>query len=394
VTSTVLTETPRAADELCNTVGVVTHFHYNDTPYVTQYTAMRNLLIASKIRHIRDAITTQSSFPAYYTYMADLAANGVHVDGVMLMNEPMSTLQAFVTALPNVLESVEAPNEWNLSGDPNWVADITAYQKTLYAGVKGSALTSALPVIGPSLTSYEAYAAVGDLSRYVDEGNMHNYFGAQNPGNSGGAMFPPGRYGSIPFFMGSAEIVSGTKPVATTETGYQDVVTDPTPVTAAVKVKYSMRTLLEQFNAHVARTFFYELIDEGGQNYGLINANGVPKPLYYALKGLLVKLDDQGAQPTFKPLTYTLTAPATVHHTLLQKRDGSYRLMLWIETAATDPVQQTQTVTINTTTKFSTVEQFAWQDDGYYSSTPLTQSSDGTVTLTVSDRVTELKLAP
>jgi hypothetical protein len=155
--------------------------------------------------------------------MSDLAANGIHVDGVTLMNEPMSTITEFVTNLPNVLESIEAPNEWNLSGDPNWVADITAYQKQLYSEVKGSPLTSSIPVMGPSLTSFEAYRAVGDLSAYCDEGNMHNYFGANNPGNLGGAVFPPGKYGTIQFFMGSAALVSGNKPVATTETGYQSV---------------------------------------------------------------------------------------------------------------------------------------------------------------------------
>jgi hypothetical protein len=87
-----------------------------------------------------------------------------------------------------------------------------------------------------------------------------------------------------------------------------------------------------------------------------------------------------------------MSADASVHHTLLQKRDGSYRLMLWVETPATDPAVPTQTVTLSLPTKLRTISQYAWQDSGNFSSTNLTQASNGTLVLKVTDRVTELKL--
>ena len=105
-----------------------------------------------------------------------------------------------------------------------------------------------------------------------------------------------------------------------------------------------MRALLEHWNAGVARTYLYELIDEGGEpfsHYGMVDAAGTPKPVYTALKNLLAHLSDPGGATTLAPLDYTIAAPSFVHHTLLQKRNGTYVLVLWAELAEWDPNQST-----------------------------------------------------
>lgn len=386
-----ITELPRSSDAFVDSVGINTHFHFMGTPYVDSYPAVRDLLFGLGVRHLRDSMALDLWQP-YFDHLSEIAAHGIHADLITQMNEPLAQITSFPSHAPNVLEAIEAPNEMDLSGDGNWVADTQKYQKVLYAGVKSSAPTANLLVYGPSLCRYEDYASVGNLAAYADQGNMHDYFAANNPGTAGGTPFPVGNYGSLPFFIGSAQLVTGSKPIATTETGYEDNPVNPSVVSPAVKARYSMRTLLEQWNMHVSRTYFYELVDEGNQSYGVISPTLAPKPVYFALQNLLQKLNDGSAPINLQALTYSMTADPIVHHTLLQKHDGSYRLMLWVETLAVDPAVPSRPVTITTTTKFATVAQYQWLDDGQVQTIPLKQAADGTISLTVTDRVTELKL--
>src|ERR1035438_429246 len=138
-----------------------------------------------------------------------------------------------------------------------------AYQRVLYLGLKGSHVTSSFPVVGPSLTSYHAYVREfrqGAFSQVADVGNIHDYFGKANPGTIGtGGAFPPyGYYGSIPFWKGIASYIYAPHPIESTETGWDDGATygrtSGLTVSAAVKARYTMRVLLEHWNAGIART--------------------------------------------------------------------------------------------------------------------------------------------
>lgn len=387
-----LTETPRASDAFVDSIGVNTHLHYTGTPYTSSYSTVRDLLKVLGVRHLRDTLN-YDTWQAYFDRLNELASLGIHADLVAGMNESLSDIKAVAAKVPRALESIEGPNEYNVSGDADWIAKTRAYQKVLYTGVKSSPAILSLPVIGPSMTSYEGYVALGDLSQYLDKGNMHDYFGAHYPGNAVGAVYPPGTYGSLKYFMGSAALASGHKPIESTQTGYQDSPSAPTPVTASIKARYTMRSILQHWNGRVERTYLYELVDEGGQSYGLISPGLEVKPAYVAVENLISSLADGSAPVALKPLTYSMSADASVQHTLLQKRDGSYRLMLWIAAQAIDPVVPTQTVTIKTAAHFGSVAQYQWTDSGTVQTIPLTQGPDETIVLTVTDRVTELKLA-
>jgi hypothetical protein len=375
-------ETPRAADAFVDSVGVNTHFDYAGGPYDVSYPTVSALLHGLGIRHIRDTMAL-SAWQPYFTRLSQLQTYGIHGDMITGMNEPISQLAAFVAAVPGVVESVEAPNEYDRSSDPNWAADLAVYQQTLYAGVKSTPGLSSLPVIGPSLASFN-YAVIGNLSAYADDGNLHDYFGSGNPGQTGTG------YGSIPYWLVNEQPMSGSKPIMTTETGYQDVASQPDAVTPSVKVRYTMRTLLEQWNANIARTYLYELVDESGQNYGIIDSTITPKPTYTALQNMLSDLIDPGAI-SLTPLGYSLSADPSVHRTLLQKRDGTYRLFLWVDLTAEDPTVPTQSVTLTFPSHLTSITQSVWQDSGTVTSTKLTQVSNA-VTFAVSDRLTEIKL--
>jgi hypothetical protein len=169
---------------------------------------------------------------------------------------------------------------------------------------------------------------------------MHDYFAGRNPGTWGwGGTDTFGTYGSLAWNIAIAQQVAGATPMIATETGYSDQ-TDAYAVPAVTKQHYILRTLLEHWNAGVVRTYLYELVDEGGlpfSHYGLTDGTGKAKPVYTALKHLVANLSDSGSAFTPTPLAYAISAAASVHHTLLQKRNGAYALILWDEVPEWDP---------------------------------------------------------
>jgi len=114
-------------------------------------------------------------------------------------------------------------------------------------------------------------------------------------------------------------------------------------VSEEVAGRYIPRLLLEQFNYGIPRTWGYELIDTYNNpndleaNFGLLRNDGSEKPAYVALKNLLGLLKDPGSNFTAKTLDYALSGDTTnIHHTLLQKRDGKFYLILWQEVSSFD----------------------------------------------------------
>jgi hypothetical protein len=326
-------ESPRSADAFVDAAGVNVHLAYSGTLYGNG-TIVTSVLAALGVRHIRDG-TAPTQSPACTQY-ARFAAAGIHLDLITSPSLDRSALNSWISCLGPSLEAIEGPNEYDASGDPNWAAVLESYMQVLNATAKPAV------VIAPVLVSEEHALAVGSLASSVSDGNMHDYFAGRNPGTSGwGGTDAYGTYGSLAFNMQLAGITSGNKPVIATETGYSDSA-DQYAVPAATKARYIMRALLEHWNAGVVRTYLYELIDEGGEpfsHYGLVDAAGTPKPAYTALKNLLARLSDPGGATTLAPLDYTIAAPSFVHHTLLQKRNGAYALVLWVELPEWDPNQ-------------------------------------------------------
>jgi len=98
------------------------------------------------------------------------------------------------------------------------------------------------------------------------------------------------------------------------------------------------RMLLEQFLHGIQRTYIYELVDLGNSAkfkdyaFGLVHSDFSPKPAFVATKNLLGLLADPGSTFALHTLNYTITGELTnVHHLLLEKRDGSFYLIIWVE---------------------------------------------------------------
>jgi hypothetical protein len=169
---------------------------------------------------------------------------------------------------------------------------------------------------------------------------MHDYFAGRNPGTSGwGGQDQFGVYGSLAYDIAIAQQTTGQDPMWSTETGYGDLPGIPYSVPPVTKMHYELRTLFDHWNAGVPRTYLYELVDEGGGDfgsYGLVDAKMRPKPVFHALAGLLKHLSVEDSAPA--NLSYAVSAASSVESTLLATRPGNFVLALWDEVPEWDPV--------------------------------------------------------
>jgi hypothetical protein len=304
-------ETASGADSFVDSVGVNVHLGYYGTLYGNNFGAIENLLVGLGVRHVRDGV-----YPGgdnLCSNFSRLASDGIHGDFIVAQWMSPSDIAMWDSCTAQTADAYEGLNEWDVAhgGDPNWPQTDRGVQQWLYSTVKAN---RGVAVVGPSLTSEQAYAR-----------------NPGTPGWGGGNQF--GVYGSLGYDLAIAAQPAGTKPISITETGYGDT-SNALYVPPATKARYILRTLLEAWNAHVLRTYIYELVDEGGGyfgSYGLTDGNGNVKRAYTAVKNLLAHMSDPGAPIVPATLSYTLAAPAQVHHALFQKHDGSFVLALWLE---------------------------------------------------------------
>jgi len=375
-----------SADSFVDSIGVNTHWDYTDEVYYTNYTAVKNALIALGVRHVRSGLNGRQQ---------DLAASGIKSLVGVYPNDAggptwtsgniTGTLIPQIKAVNsplNAIDGVEGPNEpdlfwpsmgftyngqgWSSSGG----GGATLFMKDLYTALKNDPQTASIPVVamplGGTYQPGQNPLASAGLAPYVDYGCFHPYPG----GNPFANQFS---YDTIPFVGGaggywawggepsgnmdewsySYDVYSppfGNKPMYATETGYFTG-TATNSVSQTAFAKYIPRLLMEYFRRGTKKTYLYELIDENTdagnseQNYGLLYNNVTPKPAYTALQSLIQLLAEPGVSPSFVPgsLPYSIsvapnggyTMTELVHPTLLQKSNGSFYLVLYHEVANT-----------------------------------------------------------
>lgn len=164
---------------------------------------------------------------------------------------------------------------------------------------------------------------------YGDIGNLHSY---PNLGERP-------TYDIDSYFIPHGRRISGeTKPMWATETGYHNLTSNALGISETVASKYLPRLWLECFNREIKRVYLYEFIDEQPdlnnsdkeQHYGLLRNDGSPKPAYQSIKNLITLLKEPGANFSPGSLDYALNGNLTrVHHTLMQKSNGEFYLILW-----------------------------------------------------------------
>jgi hypothetical protein len=238
-------------------------------------------------------------------------------------------VQALKSRVPlQGVESVEWPNEHDISGDPNWLASLTGWGRQLHGKLRADPALGAIKIVGPSLVHPASHMRVGDQSAFVDRGNLHPYTGALSP-------HPLHILSIAPL----ARAISGNKPIVATEAGFhtafnqtngdQPAADEPT---AAV---YTVRTVLEHFADGLERTYIFDLMNPrtdpttSHSNFGLMREDFSPKPAFTALKNLMTMVGSSGPA-VVAPLAYSLEGDTSdLRQIVLQKADGSHLLILW-----------------------------------------------------------------
>jgi len=424
-----------------NSICVATHWSYPDTPYGANYAGVRQMLVASGIRHVRDGAGRAQDLGQagiMSIYVADIPSNA-DSDGRVI--QQIHDILATSLASGAAYDAVEGPNEPDLFWPNNhktykgqgFPAGPIAFQRDLYHAIKSDPATAGLIVIGPSLGTTLSYSGnplggTGALADAVDWGNFHPYPGG-NPFNNPVPYDTMAKYfwqsdqpsvnlDEHPFAFDNYAPPFSPKPMAATETGYS---TFTGSIPEALHAKYMPRLFLEYFRTGVVRTCSYEFVDEFTDpsnreaNFGLIRHDLSPKPAYTAIKNMIGTLQDSGASFTPNSLDYALTVtPAPgydrtqyVHHLLMQKRDGTFYLALWHEIGGEDtsttPPRQITIPLMPTTITFGQpmpgVTIYAPNDGatptGAYSADGAATYSNATsITLNVPDKVLLIKLSP
>ncbi len=383
-----------------DSLGINTHTYYSDTVYHRRFATIERRLRELGVSHIRENLVLHR--PDQYRMLSRLAGAGI--DSQLILGDPgtgrsgLRRLVAIAARLHGVLSAVEGPNEYDLSGDPDWRRKLDDYQRRLYRLIRASPALKNTPVVGPSVGQLADELKVTDLSRYLDYGNIHSYPDGDPP------------EWILATWLRAAARTSAGKPVMATETGYHTALAasdGQRPVSEEAMAVYVPRAYLEYFSRGVVRTFPYELVDEfpdpgndePESNFGLLRNDLSPKPAFRAVRNLAGLLRDPG--PPFTPgrLDYTLGGDLEdLHSLLLQKRDGRFYLALWRATSVWEANRREprQPGSAPVQVSFATApDRIAarWPNRGRNASERLTLSA-GTTSVGVGPRVAILEIDP
>jgi hypothetical protein len=389
------------ADKVVDSIGVNTHLAYTNTNYYQQYARVIAALKAAGIRHIRDGYYDWPSGNPMYAIHHQVAAAGIGTDFVIPFDSATraSDLKNF-QSLAGDMESIEAPNEFDVNGGSNWATELLSFLPTLQQA--GSLLN--VPVLGPSLVNQTSFSQLGNIGPYLTSNNLHIYFGGRSPGTQGwGSCNSFGHcYGSIAWWLDNANVDAPGIASYVTESGYNQTTTTDTPyvVPDTIAAIYTVQTVFEMMAHGIQRSYLYELMDDpSSPMMGLMTSAIAPKPSYSMIAALIHYLEDPGASFTPGSLQYTLSgSTANVDHLLMQKRDGSFYLALWINAPIYNPANNTtipvpsQQVTLTLDSGHG-VQSNSWINlDG--SVTTESQNSPYAFSLTLSPYVSLIRIVP
>jgi hypothetical protein len=143
------------------------------------------------------------------------------------------------------------------------------------------------------------------------------------------------------------------------------------------------------------------LIDEvSSPGYGLMNGDLSPKPAFRALKNLLSTLSDSGGAFTPGALPYVISGgDSNLNHLLLQKSDGSYWLVLWLEEPSWNPVSVApiavtpENIGLELNGAYGTTKGYQFDSNGNITVNNLTLNGYW-ANLTISDQITIVEINP
>ena len=397
-------ETASSTNSFVNIMSVDTHYNYNNLVYGNTQ-LIKSLLGGLGIQHIRDGSDRQYVWDDWYNDLYTPYGITVVANFTPASYWTLSDMLNLLKSHPPMVYGAEGANEpdafgISYNGQTGYPATIS-FQNDLYNAIKGDSVTNHMPVLAPPMAFPEDAANLAPLSS-INYETMHSYPGGALPNDQLDTRWIP----DTNKMVGSG---NPTKPIWVTETGYHTAVNcsgcSQPGVSELAQSKYLPRLFGEYFNRGIQLASIYELIDEGTdttnqeQNWGIVRNNGTPKPAYTAMKNLISLLKEPATNFTPGGLDYSISqAPSTVHHTLLQKSNGDFYLLLWNNvsvyntTTKQDISNQSVPVTLNFTTGINKATTYTFDNSGNTSSSTKTVSNNQ-LTVNVSDSMTVVQLS-
>jgi hypothetical protein len=345
----------RPAESLADAFGVVAHLHFRQSSY-GDVEGVVEAVDALGCRHVRSRLSRLPSATAGFRALAALGVKTEAVCGALGDPETMQSIMARVASEhddpASVFSGFEGINEPNNKGRP-WVEETRRKIIELH-GARGQTGLEQIPIVAPALARVNGGGveggntrgqslALGDLTEWVDRGNIH--------------VYPRGLVPSadIDAFMTYQRAVCGDLAIRCTEGGYfsaQNYVGGAYSTPEEAVRQYLPRMLLEHWVRGNERFYCYELLDDPDPEqsdreaaFGLISVSGSGptaswrlKPRFTAMRNLLTLLGGSSPRPAPTGLLMSLgQCPPEVSSVLLGKGDGSFLLCLWRDVAVYDP---------------------------------------------------------
>ncbi len=323
----------KPADSFVDQLGVNTHFGYPESLYALQRDALvLPALVELGVRHVRENVSAQIA--------RDLPQGGIHAL-LAFRGHPLEEAIGWAKTLGDTLIAIEGPSDTDYEPEDfsyrgqTFPEGTRAYQDDLFKAVQSDPALAGVAVALPTVYS----AANASLLGSLQSGTHCNVHGRRPLGAT------PGDDAEL-LLREAVAICGEARPTLATSIGYSTLEAADGGVSELVAAKYLMRSALEYFARGVQRFYVYELINELPDptgtaldlHRGLLRADGSRKPAFVALSNLIALLSDVGAAFQTSSLSFGLGGQVNdVHQLLLEKRDGSFFLLLWREVPSWDP---------------------------------------------------------
>lgn len=351
-------EKARPADAFVETIGVGSRFDWirNDKNLDKAKNALRQL----GIRYVRAGYLPEGGDPVAYTRDMKQMALDLNIkvclslgwNGRAQMTEAVNRW----TSAPSPVYALEGINEG--FGRPDWGSrdweNALDVQKFLWELGRPKNLEIYSWTLGGPAGFY--WAMPREADKYTTHVNVHPYHWYTNPHGRGNTKMnglwqnteTPENAGTIATAR-NAWMHNPSKPIVSTEFGWglDTLLGNYVGVSEEVQAKYLTRALLENFNAGLERGYIYSLFRHN-DDFGIANTNGTLRPSGRAIAALIALTGEQrrgvSANTAAGSLGYSLRVDSgiktvdnrevrddEIHHTLLQKKDGRFLLILWAD---------------------------------------------------------------
>ena len=391
-----------SASNFANNIGVNTHLDFNWSVAYSDLAQVANALSYLGVKTVRDSEDNPND-PQEFAALNQMT--GIKFDFFVSPGSVGLTTQLqWWSENPSIIRDVEGANESDNFGQSynglSGVAAAEAEQAAIKTFVTTHPAFASTPIIQASFGQGSTFANVSGIAGDANYANAHQYFGTGNN---------PGAANQIGIVEGLAQGISGSDPMAITETGYQTQPGNVFGVSQIVQAKYTLDLLFDEWKTGVSMIDLYELVDEqpeaGDTNpenfYGLFNNDWTPKPAAIALHNLLTIFNESdGATPsvvTPGTLAYSVTnMPSGGNSELFQKADGTFVLALWNDVRLSGPVTQTNITVAPVAVTLNLGQSFAYVDvfDPLSGSAPIeVLSNTSTISLSLPDHPILIELS-